>query len=94
MGLMVETSSRKEHWDAVYRAKGEAGVSWFQEDPRLSLQLIRSAAPADGGRIIDVGGGVSVLVERLLELPFEQVASRQIQQRVAQQLGRWEPPAS
>jgi SAM-dependent methyltransferase len=73
MGLMIE-AQRKEHWEAVYRAKGEAGVSWFQEEPRLSLELIRSLAPARGGRIIDVGGGASVLVDRLLDPPFEEIA--------------------
>ena len=28
----------------------------------------------NGGRIIDVGGGASVLVDRLLDLPFEKIA--------------------
>jgi SAM-dependent methyltransferase len=70
---MIE-AERKEHWEAVYRAKGEAGVSWFQEEPRLSLGLIRSVAPARGGRVIDVGGGASVLVDRLLDHPFEEIA--------------------
>jgi SAM-dependent methyltransferase len=67
-------AQRKEHWEAVYRNRGEAHVSWFQDDPRLSLEFIRAFAPADGGRIIDVGGGASVLVDRLLDLPFERIA--------------------
>jgi SAM-dependent methyltransferase len=72
MGLMIQTKS-KEHWEAVYRTKGETDVSWFQEDPRLSLELITSVPPARGGRIIDVGGGASVLVDRLLDLPFKEI---------------------
>ncbi|MGB0070050.1 MAG: class I SAM-dependent methyltransferase, partial [Isosphaeraceae bacterium] len=44
------------------------------DEPRLSLELIRAVVPATGGRIIDVGGGTSVLVDRLLELPFEAIA--------------------
>jgi SAM-dependent methyltransferase len=67
-------AQRREHWEAVYRTKGETDVSWFQDDPRLSLELIRAFAPADGGRMIDVGGGASVLVDRLLDLPFERIA--------------------
>jgi SAM-dependent methyltransferase len=73
MGLMTD-ARRREHWEAVYRTKGEAGVSWFQEDPRLSLELITSVAPGRERRILDVGGGASVLVDRLLDLSFEKVA--------------------
>jgi hypothetical protein len=74
---MVETD-RKAHWEEVYATKGETGVSWHQAEPRLSLELIRAVAPADGGRIIDVGGGASVLVDRLLDLPFERIAILEI----------------
>jgi 2-polyprenyl-3-methyl-5-hydroxy-6-metoxy-1,4-benzoquinol methylase len=49
-------------------------LSWYQDEPRLSLELIRAVAPAEGGRIIDVGGGASVLVDRLLDLPFWEIA--------------------
>jgi SAM-dependent methyltransferase len=72
MSLMMETG-RKEHWENVYSTKGETGVSWYQSEPRLSLELITSVAPARGGRVIDVGGGASVLVDRLLDLPFEEI---------------------
>jgi SAM-dependent methyltransferase len=65
---------RKAHWERIYSTKGETGVSWYQTAPTLSLELIRSVAPAHGGRVIDVGGGASVLVDRLLELPFEKIA--------------------
>jgi len=62
------------HWDEVYTAKTETGVSWYQSEPTRSLELIDAVAPAEGGRIIDVGGGASVLVDRLLALPFGRVA--------------------
>jgi SAM-dependent methyltransferase len=67
-------AARKDHWEGVYQAKGEADLSWYQEDPRLSLELIAAFAPAEGGRIIDVGGGASVLVDCLLEGSFERIA--------------------
>jgi ubiquinone/menaquinone biosynthesis C-methylase UbiE len=70
---MVATE-RKAHWEAVYASKGAAGVSWYQAEPRRSLELIQGVAPRTGGRIIDVGGGASVLVDRLLALPLEQIA--------------------
>jgi SAM-dependent methyltransferase len=68
------TTDRKNHWEHVYSTKAETGVSWYQDEPRLSLELIRAVAPAEGGRIIDVGGGASVLVDRLLDLPFGEIA--------------------
>jgi SAM-dependent methyltransferase len=70
---MVATD-RKAHWENVYSTKGETGVSWYQSEARLSLELISAVAPAAGGRIIDVDGGASVLVDRLLDLPFERIA--------------------
>jgi hypothetical protein len=56
----------REHWDATYRAKGETGVSWFQERPGLSLQLIERIAPGRSSPIIDIGGGASRLVDGLI----------------------------
>ena len=67
-------SDRKTHWEEVYTTKTETGVSWYQDDPKLSLELIGAFAPTEGGRIIDVGGGASILVDRLLDLPFERIA--------------------
>jgi ubiquinone/menaquinone biosynthesis C-methylase UbiE len=64
----------KAHWEEVYSTKGATGLSWYQREPRLSMELIRAVAPAGGGRIIDVGGGTSVLVDRLLDLPTERIA--------------------
>jgi 2-polyprenyl-3-methyl-5-hydroxy-6-metoxy-1,4-benzoquinol methylase len=65
---------RKTHWEHVYATKQPSGVSWYQSEPRLSLELIRAVAPACGGRIVDVGGGTALLVDRLLGLSFERIA--------------------
>ncbi len=87
IGLMFD-ARRKQHWEAVYQTKGETNVSWYQDEPRLSLELIRAFAPTEGGRIIDVGGGASVLVDRLLELPFERNrGSRHLRDRLGQSNG-------
>jgi SAM-dependent methyltransferase len=60
--------SRKQHWESVYESKRDAEVSWTQAEPRLSLALIREVCPP--GRVIDVGGGTSVLAERLLDCGY------------------------
>lgn len=71
---MADTG-RKAHWEDVYQVKGEAQMSWYQDDPRLSLELIGSVAAAPRElRIIDVGGGASILVDRLIAAGFARVA--------------------
>jgi SAM-dependent methyltransferase len=64
---------RKEHWEDVYATKAETSASWYQDEPQPSLELIGAVAPA-AGRIIDVGGGASFLVDRLIECGFEKIA--------------------
>jgi len=60
--------SRQEHWENIYSTKADAEVSWTLPDPHTSLTLIREACPS--GHVIDVGGGTSVLVDRLLETGY------------------------
>jgi trans-aconitate methyltransferase len=65
---------RKTHWETVYTQKNPTEVSWYQEDPAVSLALIRSADMSKAARIIDVGGGASTLVDHLIQQSFENVA--------------------
>ena len=60
-------SDRTTHWDNVYATKGEAEVSWFQDSPATSLEMIRAASPDHDAAIIDIGGGASRLVDALLQ---------------------------
>jgi SAM-dependent methyltransferase len=64
---------RRQHWDTVYATKGDTETSWFQPEPRLSLDLIQRASPARG-RVVDIGGGASLLVDRLLDRGYPKVA--------------------
>ena len=65
---------RKEHWESVHANRAETCLSWYQDDPKLSLELIGGVASIQGGRIVDIGGGSSILVDRLLELAFKKIA--------------------
>lgn len=56
---------KKAHWENIYQEKSPLDVSWYQKEPSLSLQLIRSTQVASDEPIIDVGGGASVLVDYL-----------------------------
>ena len=57
---------RKSHWESVYGTKGEQEVSWFQENPQISLDLIGFDGLTRDSAIIDIGGGTSRLVDGLL----------------------------
>lgn len=61
---------RTSHWQNVYSTKAENEVSWFQENPAISLRMIGDAQAAADSRIIDIGGGASRLVDALLEQGF------------------------
>src|SRR5215470_19200112 len=64
-GIMT-SSGRAAHWQTVYESKGEREVSWFQESPSPSLELIALSGARAISPIIDVGGGASRLVDALL----------------------------
>jgi SAM-dependent methyltransferase len=69
----VNDASRKAHWENVYSTKGENEVSWFQDDPAPSLDLIELAKPRPDAVIVDIGGGASRLVDQLLARGFDNV---------------------
>jgi 2-polyprenyl-3-methyl-5-hydroxy-6-metoxy-1,4-benzoquinol methylase len=58
---------RQAHWQNVYKEKGEYQVSWFQERPAISLELIEALGAKPNSAIIDIGGGASRLVDSLIE---------------------------
>ena len=58
--------SRQDHWEGVYQTRAPDSVSWYQAEPTLSLDMIEACGLPSGGGILDVGGGASVLVDRLL----------------------------
>jgi SAM-dependent methyltransferase len=64
---------RQAHWENVYATKDEHAVSWFQEKPDVSLDLIRATGVKDTALIIDIGGGASRLVDTLLDEGFKTV---------------------
>jgi SAM-dependent methyltransferase len=65
--------SRQAHWENVYATKGEREVSWFQETPAISLELIRAAGAPPRASVVDIGGGASRLPDALLEAGYEDV---------------------
>lgn len=60
-------SNRKKHWANVYLKNSPFDVSWYQDKPEISLELIRSTQINNVEAIIDVGGGASFLVDNLCQ---------------------------
>ncbi len=71
--LLMNDANRKAHWDTVYTTKGENEVSWFQDNPAPSLELIDLARPTPESAIVDIGGGASRLVDSLVARGFNRV---------------------
>ena len=65
---------RQAHWENVYATKDEHAVSWYQEKPDISLDLIRATGVKATASIIDIGGGASRLVDALINEGFKTVA--------------------
>ena len=59
----MDTGSRQAHWDKVYTGKRENELSWFQESPALSVELIAEVGATTASALVDVGGGASRLVD-------------------------------
>lgn len=62
------------YWDNVYLEKSEEDMSWFQEHPVKSLEMIKALDLPKSVSIIDIGGGDSRLVDHLLTEGFEDLS--------------------
>lgn len=60
------TPGSADYWDHRYGTIGDTNVSWHQDTPQTSLELIGEVADHHAS-VVDVGGGASRLVDRLLE---------------------------
>jgi SAM-dependent methyltransferase len=69
----MSTLERQTHWQNVYQTKGERDVSWFQEIPTISLDLVRATGVGADASIIDIGGGASRLIDALVTEGFRSV---------------------
>ena len=59
---------RREHWEGVYASRPDSDLGWMQSEPALSVSLIREVCQQ--GRVIDIGGGTSLLSGRLLDAGY------------------------
>ncbi|MBZ9626475.1 class I SAM-dependent methyltransferase [Psychroflexus sp. CAK1W] len=65
--------NRKSHWDKIYQTKALQDVSWFQPTPETSLSFFEEFEVPKTAKIIDIGGGDSLLVDHLLERGYKDI---------------------
>jgi SAM-dependent methyltransferase len=64
---------RQDHWTRVYEEKSPSAVSWYQAEPKPSLDALDRFGAAPSSSLIDVGGGASNLVDALLQRNWRDV---------------------
>lgn len=81
---MSETN--RAHWDHVYARRALDEVSWYQAEPTKSLELIHASGAGRDAPIIDVGGGASFLVDRLIQEGYHDLTVLDISSEVLRKL--------
>lgn len=61
----MDATSVRAHWEQRWTDHAHREMGWFQSEPEPSLELVTSHTQS-GGSVLDVGGGASLLVDRLL----------------------------
>jgi ubiquinone/menaquinone biosynthesis C-methylase UbiE len=87
----MDKFDRKRHWENIYRTKDFKEVSWYQPAPTTSLEFVRQSAISTTSKVIDIGGGDSLLVDNLLDLGYQDITVLDISEtaleRAKQRLG-------
>ena len=65
--------SKKKHWEKIYQTKELKDVSWYQPTPTTSLDFLNEYDIPKTAKIIDVGGGDSLLIDHLIDLGYHDV---------------------
>ncbi|MBK6642804.1 MAG: class I SAM-dependent methyltransferase [Bacteroidetes bacterium] len=83
--------NRKKHWENIYQTKDLKDVSWFQHKPETSLDFFKQFHVPTSAKVIDIGGGDSLLVDHLLDLGYQDISVLDISEaaieRAKQRLG-------
>lgn len=73
------TSERRaRHWNRIYRGSDETRFSWFEPEPRCSLEMLDALAVHPGEPVIDIGTGASRLIDALLDRGFQDLTALDI----------------
>ena len=66
--------NRQDHWNAIYRLKGERQVSWFEPAATVSLDMVDASGIVPETSVLDIGAGESRFVDGLLAMGIRRIA--------------------
>ena len=69
------SKTRQAYWERVYAGKDVDEVSWWQQEPDLSLGLVDRTLLTHDQPVIDVGAGWSTLVDHLRARGFSDLTA-------------------
>jgi ubiquinone/menaquinone biosynthesis C-methylase UbiE len=69
----MESFDRKKHWENIYQNKDLQNLSWYEATPTTSLEFLKQFNVPVTAKIIDVGGGDSLLADHLLALGYKDI---------------------
>jgi len=78
MAWLCTSGNRARHWHDVYAHRAETEFSWFEPEPRCSLEMLDALGVHPDDPVIDVGTGASRLIDALLQRGFGDVAALDI----------------
>jgi SAM-dependent methyltransferase len=55
------------HWESVHSGKEVGGVSWWQEEDEVWVDLVESTGAGRHAHVVDIGSGSSTLADALLD---------------------------
>jgi len=61
------TEDASTHWNRIYSRSNTESLGWYEETPEPSLRLIEKCNLGPSSRVLNVGAGVSTLIEILLQ---------------------------
>lgn len=64
------SARRARHWERVYRNSDDTRFSWFEPEPRCSLEMLDALDVSPTEPVIDIGSGSSRLIDALLSRGF------------------------
>ncbi len=70
----MEKFDRKKHWEHIYQTKNLKELSWFEPSPDTSLGFLKQFNVPKTAKVIDIGGGDSLLVDCLLDLGYKDIS--------------------